>query len=147
MGEATEPDGVLWGEEHIDYAPLRTVFPDHDDLKWWHWLEAMRSPDNGVIAHAYKLPFVGVLWVDHGGRIYRYHHPTGPLLLPADQRIALLLELIRLMEEMPEDLPRLVRLVRPGTDAEALQAPLEVKRTDDACEGCRKEAAARRPSP
>jgi hypothetical protein len=23
---------VLWREEHIDFAPLRTILPDHDDL-------------------------------------------------------------------------------------------------------------------
>lgn len=143
MDGIIEPEGVLRGPEHVDFAPLRTVLPDHDDLGQWGWLEAMPSPDTGVIAHAYKRRFVGVLWVDHVGRIYRYEHPQGPRLLPEDQRIALLLELIRLMVDMPEDLPRLVRLVPPGTTAEELKARLDVQSTDEDCDGCRREADAR----
>jgi hypothetical protein len=132
-------DAVLWGEEHIDYAPLRTILPDHDDLSRWGWMEAMRSPDTGAIVHAYKLPLVGVLWVDHVGRIYRYEAGVGPRLLAGDPRIALLRTLLRLMDQVPEDLPRLLRLVPPGTHAEELEGPLQVKHDDASCEGCRKE--------
>jgi hypothetical protein len=132
-------DPVLWREEHIDFAPLRTILPDHDDLSRWGWLEAMRSPDTGAIAHAYKLRFVGVLWVDHLGRIYRYEAGVGPRLLPGDPRIALLLTLLRLMEHTPEDLPRLVRLVPPDTPAEELERALDVKHADPECDGCQKE--------
>ena len=106
------------GEEHRSDAPLRTIFPDHDDIARWGWLQALRSPDTGAIVQAYKLPFVGTLWVDIVGRIYRYRHPS----------------------------PRLVRLVPPHAPAADLQAPLEVTRIDPECPGCREETTSSVPT-
>lgn len=135
---------VFWGREHIDFAPLRTVFPDHDDLGWM-WMEAMISPDTDVIVHAYKLSGIGYLWLDHVGRPYRFEHPAGPRLLEGDRRIVLLDELCRLFDWDPDALPRIVRLVPPGTDSESLQVPVEVRWFDDDCDGCRKERATQSP--
>lgn len=127
------------GEEHRSWAPLRTVFPDHEDFGRWGWVGAARSPDTGVVAQGYKLALVGTLWVDDVGRIYRYEHPY-PRLLPWDRRVALLLELLRLLHRCPDDLPRLIRLVPPDASAADLQEPVEVAGVERSCQGCRDEA-------
>ena len=127
------------GEEHRSWAPLRTVFPDHEDFGRWGWLQAVRSPDTGAIVQAHKRSLVGTLWVDDVGRIYRYQHPS-PRLLPHDQRVGLLYELLRLMQHCPDELPRIVRFVPPDASAADLQRPVEVTSVDPTCSGCRKEA-------
>ena len=127
------------GEEHRSWAPLRTVFPHHEDFGRWGWLQATRSPDTGAIAQAYKLAFVGTLWVDDVGRIYRYERPY-PRLLPGDRRVALLHELLRLLHRCPDDLPRFVRLVPPDASAADLQEPVEIVGVEPSCQGCRNEA-------
>lgn len=134
---------VFHDDEHKSFAPLRTVLPDHEDYARWGWLEAARSPDNGVVAHAYKLSGVGTLWVDDVGRIYRYQHPLGPRLLPEDRRTELLHELLRLMGPIPDALPRLIRLVPPSATATELQQPLEVELATRDCHGCLEEYGAR----
>lgn len=129
------------GEEHRSWAPLRTVFPDHEDFARWSWVQATRSPDTGAIVQAYKLLFVGTLWVDDVGRIYRYESPS-PRLLPQDRRVELLHELLRLMRRCPDALPRLIRLVPPDASAADLQDPVEVVGVDPTCDGCRNEVSA-----
>lgn len=133
-------DHLHLGEEHRSWAPLRTVFPDHEDFARWGWVGAARSPDTGVIAQGYKMPLVGTLWVDHVGRVYRYEHPS-PRLLPHDRRVELLHELLRLMHRCPDDLPRLIRLVPPDASAADLQDQVEVVGVEPTCEGCRGEAS------
>ena len=137
-GASPAPRPIDLGEEHRSYAPLRTIFPDHEDFGRWRWVGAARSPDTGAIAQAYKVPLVGTLWVDDVGRIYRYAQPD-LRLLPDDRRVELLGELLRLMQRWPDDLPRLVRLVPPDASAADLQDPVVVNGTDPTCQGCREE--------
>lgn len=132
----------VWFEEGaMDWAPLRTVFPDHADLSQWGWQEATVSPDTGAVVHCYKMSFIGRLWLDEFGRVYRFRCPDGPRLIPGDRRVALLHELLQLLEGNPDDLPRVVRLVAPEQPPSELQQPLRVVSSDPDCQGCTNERA------